>query len=172
MNPTYQYPYRPDDWQREIYPMPAFPVLAVRDAGASRTWYQDVLGFADVFTMRGPDGAALLVHLRWCKYGDVLLRPARVPAASPAGAGITLNFSAVEVNDLAARAVAAGASVVEGPLDRPWNTRDVTILDPDGYRLNFTSPLARALAGTRETFEAAMERVRDRLPTGSPQPPE
>jgi hypothetical protein len=41
------------------------------------------------------------------------------------------------VDELATRARLAGARVVEGPIDRPWHVREVTLLDRDGYRLSF-----------------------------------
>jgi len=75
-----EYPYRQDGWEKQIYPMPSFPLLAVSDMERSSRWYQDVLGFADVFTMRGRDGAPLLAHLRWCTYADILLTPTRAPS--------------------------------------------------------------------------------------------
>lgn len=28
-----------------------------------------------------------------------------------------------------------------GPADQPWNAREFTVLDPDGYRLTFTQPI-------------------------------
>lgn len=151
------HPYRTDGWDREIYPMPAFPVIAATNLAASSRWYQEVLGFADVFTMRGPDDRPLLAHLRWSKWGDVLLRQARTPVEPP-GSGITLNFMTLGVDELAARARAAGANVLEGPIDRPWNARDVTIADPDGYRLNFTGPSSNT---TRMSFDEVMQRVRE-----------
>ena len=45
------------------------------------------------------------------------------------------------VDVLAEQVKAGGANIVSGPLDQPWNVRELTILDPDGYRLVFTSPL-------------------------------
>jgi len=42
------------DELNDIYPMPAFPMLAVSDLAASAGWYQEVLGFYHVFTMTGP----------------------------------------------------------------------------------------------------------------------
>jgi len=57
----------------EIYPMPSFPILVVRDIEASSRWYQEVLGFEHIFTIPGPPGP-LLVHLRWTRYADLLLR--------------------------------------------------------------------------------------------------
>jgi hypothetical protein len=42
---------------------------------------------------------------------------------------------------LAEQAKNKGANIVSGPLDQLWNVRELTILDPDGYRLVFTAPL-------------------------------
>lgn len=125
----------------EYYPMPSFPMLAVADLAASSRWYQEALGFADVFTMRGPDGMPVLVHLRWRKYADLLLRPSG-PTTEKKGAGITLNFAANEsleaLDALAERARAAGARFIQEPGDRPWNVRDFTVADPDGFALTFS----------------------------------
>jgi hypothetical protein len=64
----------------------------------------------------------------------------------PRGAGVTLSFQMQErfeghVDTLAEQAKAKGANVVSGPLDRLWNVRETTILNPDGYRLVLTSPI-------------------------------
>jgi catechol 2,3-dioxygenase-like lactoylglutathione lyase family enzyme len=162
--PRYEHPYRTGDWSSEIYPMPAFPTLVVSDSERSYRWYQDVLGFVDVFTVRGPSGVPALAHLRWCRFGDVLLTPARSALDEPRGRGILLNFSADEVDTLAERIRAAGAAIEEGPVDRPWNTRDVTVRDPDGYRLNFTAPqaamLQRVAGGEAPSMDAIVSKLR------------
>lgn len=126
----------------EIYPMPFFARLIVRDLAASSTWYQDVLGFKHIFTMPG------LAHLRWIKYADLLLSPPGDGKAlpEPRGVGVSLNFSMFErfdgsVDALAEHAKKMGANIVSGPLDRPWNVRELTVLDPDGYHLVFSAPL-------------------------------
>lgn len=171
MSAAYRSPYRPDAWERDIYPMPSFPTLSVSDLERSWRWYQSALGFADVFTMRSPDGRPVIAHLRWCLFGDVLLMPDRAPIETPRGRGITLNFSAEDVDPIAERAREAEATIIEGPVDRPWNTRDVTVLDPDGYRLNFTAPqpqmLERARSGQMEGFDAVIARLRTMPNLGS-----
>lgn len=122
----------------EFYPMPMFPILAVNDAAASARWYQEALGFAHVFTIPGPGGAPLLAHLRFARYADLLLRPG-TPTADKKGSGITLNFAVAENLDvLAERAREHGATFLQEPGDRPWNARDFTIADPDGFALTFT----------------------------------
>jgi uncharacterized glyoxalase superfamily protein PhnB len=132
------------DTTEEIYPMPAFPLLNASDLAASARWYQEALGFRHIFTMSGPGGQPQLVHLRWIKYADVLIG-ARPVAPGPRGLGINLSFSAYlaerTVDDIAAQAQAAGATIVTPPTDMPWNARECTIADPDGYHLTFSEPI-------------------------------
>lgn len=45
------------------------------------------------------------------------------------------------------RARAHGGGDVSDPADTPWNTRDVNVTDPDGYRLVYT---ARRPEGERD----------------------
>jgi L-amino acid N-acyltransferase YncA/uncharacterized glyoxalase superfamily protein PhnB len=160
----------------DIYPMPSFPMLAVDDLARSALWYQDVLGFQDIFTFRMADGRPVLAHLRWRKYADVLLVPERQPSAGPRGAGVTLFFAMPDehpfVDGLAERAAAMGATLLAGPADTPWNARDVTVLDPDGYRLTFTGaqvgPDGKPTRG-KGSFRDLVNRLGSPSP-GSPSP--
>ena len=124
--------------QPEIYPMPSFAMLRVADLGASARWYQEALGFQHIFTMPGPGGGPGLVHLRWVKYADLLLTGRDAPEG-PRGGGVSLHFSAYlagrTVDAIAAQATAAGATIVAPPATMPWNARECTVADPDGYRL-------------------------------------
>ena len=145
--------------QPEFYPMPSFPALSVKDADASSRWYQTALGFQHIFTMPGPGGGTGLVHLRWAKYADLLLR-AGPPIAGTKGIGITLNYAVADggLDALAERAKKAGAMFVAEPGDRPWNARDFTVADPDGFALTFTmGPLKRDL-----TMGALMDKLAKR----------
>ena len=142
---------------RAIYGMPMFATLQARDLAATVSWYTDGLGFINLFTMPGPDGAPLLVHLRRWQFQDLLVRPARGPATpgdrparGPATPGSTcqLSFAAVygELDALAERARAHAAGRVDGPADTPWNTRDLTATDPDGQVVVFTAARPPELA--------------------------
>ncbi|HVD62618.1 MAG TPA: VOC family protein [Gemmatimonadaceae bacterium] len=154
-----EHTYRNAGWDTDIYPMPAFPMLTASNLERTRRWYIEVLGFADVFTFRTPDGAPLLAHLRWSRWADILITPARNPLPDHPAQGLTLNFMTVDADAIAEQAKARGATIIDGPVDRPWNARDVTIADPDGYRLNFT---ARQQSESSRTvsFEEVMERAR------------
>jgi catechol 2,3-dioxygenase-like lactoylglutathione lyase family enzyme len=142
---------------RAIYGMPMFATLQARDLAATVSWYTDGLGFINLFTMPGPDGAPLLVHLRRWQFQDLLVRPARGPATpadriarGPGTPGSTcqLSFAAVygELDALAERARAHAAGRVDGPADTPWNTRDLTATDPDGQVVVFTAARPPELA--------------------------
>jgi len=126
----------------EIYPMPMFATIAVADVNSVVAWYQSALGFGVVFSAPGAGGQPSLVHLRRKKYQDVLITPAPADPAMPT-AGLTISFSADdgEVDSIADRvraAVPVGKAAIGGPVDTPWNTRDLRVTDPVGTRLVFT----------------------------------
>jgi hypothetical protein len=131
---------------RAIYGMPMFATLLARDLAATVSWYVDGLGFINLFTVPGPHGAPLLVHLRRWQFQDLLVRPAHGPVTP--GDGCQLSFAAVygEIDALAERARAHGAGRVDGPADTPWNTRDLTTADPDGCVVIFTAARPPELA--------------------------
>ena len=137
----------------EIYPMPMFPTLAVGDVGASVGWYSEVLGFGTVFVLPGADGAPVLGHLRWRKYADVLLVPDEADSPDRKGVGVSLSFLVGEsgVDAMAERLVRRGVELDEGPVTRSWNTREIVVVDPDGYRLVFFEPV-----DVTRTFEDVM----------------
>jgi catechol 2,3-dioxygenase-like lactoylglutathione lyase family enzyme len=141
---------------RDIYPMPAFVKLAVADLDATVAWFTEALDFINLFAMPGPNGPAL-VHLRRWRYQDVLVVPAEgeAPLIAP---GLQLTFAArfEEVDALAARARAYGQGSVDGPVDTPWNTRDLTVTSPDGLVVVFTARRPEPLRDPR--FTADMER--------------
>ncbi len=146
----------------EIYPMPSFPMLNVTDLAASSRWYQEALGFRHIFSMSGLEGVPVLAHLRWVKYADLLLG-ARPVAPGQRGLGVTLTFSAYHsertVDEIAAQAEAYGAKIITPPTQMPWNTRECTIEDPDGYRLTITQPvdISRSFDGVIEEASKAAD---------------
>lgn len=112
-----------------------FVKLLVLDRDASAKFYER-LGFVRV----GAD--ATFIHLRWEDRGDVLLvsAPTGVRVDGKRGWGVLLSFtSATELTAIAERAAALTAPT-NGPEVKPWNTRELVVTDPDGYRLNFVQP--------------------------------
>ena len=126
----------------DAYVMPSFPVLAVEDLDGCIEWYQKVLGFRRVFTYRSADGNPEMVHLRWCRYADVLLVRGHTRQGVPRGVGVTLYFNVdmerSGIDEFARRVATADRDVcICGPDETPWNSREVTIRDPNGYVLKF-----------------------------------
>ena len=152
---------------RAIYGMPMFATLLVADLAATTSWYTDGLGFIALFSIPG-SGAPVLVHLRRWQFQDLLVRPAPEPIAG--GTGLTLSFAAAhdELDALAARARGHGGGQVDGPSDTPWNTRDLTTVDPDGNVVIFTA--ARPPDQRDPVFTEQMQRwsAEQGLEAGSP----
>jgi catechol 2,3-dioxygenase-like lactoylglutathione lyase family enzyme len=149
--------------EHEIYPMMLFPTFEVRDIEASVDRYTRVPGFSPVYRMQDREKRTHLAHIRRLKHQDILFVPRSQTAPNRAPASpSTLAFSAEAVDRIPAlsafaeRIVQEGA-VIEGPVDRPWNTRDVGVRDPDGYRLAFTTPDF----GRMRDFEVTMRDVQE-----------
>jgi hypothetical protein len=122
-----------------IYPMPMFVRLEVGDLARSRAFYTRALDFIELAVLPGPGGEPFLVHLRRWRHQDILIVPARGPVRAAIGLGLSLAAEYGALDGLAQRARAAGAEV-EGPVDTPWNTSDVTVVDPVGLRITYTAP--------------------------------
>lgn len=116
----------------EFYPMPFFVKLSVSSIENSLRWYKYVLNFESVFELPGKNGETIMAHIRGKKYQDIMLVLDQNEIDST-GKGINLNFNVEDVDRFSDRACKANAVVVEGPIDRPWNTRELVLKDPDGY---------------------------------------
>jgi catechol 2,3-dioxygenase-like lactoylglutathione lyase family enzyme len=128
----------------EFYPMPVFVTLEVKNIETSKTWYEDALGFRSVFqSPPGSDANATMIHLRRDRYQDLLLFSAQGEEVKKLGVGVVLNLLPGDesVSIIAERAKRSGALRVEGPVERPWNVREITVHDPDGYRIRFSEVL-------------------------------
>jgi predicted lactoylglutathione lyase len=125
----------------EVYPMPLFVRLSVDDLSASVAWYR-ALGFAVVYEM------PVMAHLRYRTYADVMLvgeqsdlrDDAERDATKGAGVQVYLTVEEESVDDVAACATAYGVDS-DGPHETGWNTRELTLRDPDGYELVFAEQL-------------------------------
>jgi hypothetical protein len=147
----------------DYYPMPAFPTLAAQSLVTSRRFCVDGLGFQHVFSISGPDGQPVVEHIRFARYADVLLEQeagGAHPASADRGLGVRLSFLLAlakrDCEEFAERARAFGARV-KGPDERPWNAREVEVIDPDGYVLLFTEPL-----DTTKEFDQVLAQIQER----------
>ena len=89
-----------------------------------------------------------MVRLRRERYQDLLLFSAQAEGICRPGVGVMIQFQAGAegVEKITRTACAVGSSQVEGPVERPRNARDVTIRDPDGYRVCLSEPIATSLS--------------------------
>lgn len=148
-------PHLADHAGYPVYPMPVFVSVAAADVTRTSAWFRDVLGFGVMFVAPGSGGPSM-VHLRRAKFQDVMVAPA-IGEVTP-GSSISVTFQAGEAGDvdaLAYRISSLDPDALEGPRDTPWNTRELTVTDPDGNRFTFTG------RGTQSTedFESVMARL-------------
>jgi hypothetical protein len=140
---------------RDIYGMPAFLSLDVENVRAAANWFTGALDFIELFAMPPGDQPAL-IHLRRWRYQDILIR--RNEKGANVGSGIQLSIAATyeELDELAARARAFGETAIDGPIDTPWNTRDLGLISPQGLRIVLTARRPEAFRDA--AFTANMDR--------------
>lgn len=127
-------------------PLQAQPIsisMTVKDLAKSLAWYTDALGFV-VERKYERDG----------KVGGYALRAgdARIGIGQDDGAkgwdrvkgqGCSLQITTDQhVDDIAARIKAKGGTLLTEPADMPWGVRMFQVLDPDGFKLGISKPLA------------------------------
>lgn len=122
------------------------PYLTVSDGSAALAWYADAFGAVEQLRVVGDDGR--LGHAEFTigtarfmlsdEYPEIGVRS----PASIGGSATTLHLEVLDaVDDLYARAVAAGATAVSEPADQPHGNRHGTLVDPFGHRWMLSQPL-------------------------------
>ena len=120
----------------------ASPSFTVNDLDRSLGWYRDVLGFAVEETWKNDAGKVVGVSLKaggvsfmigqddWKKGRD-----------RTKGEGFRLYCETRKnVDDLAKRIEAKGGRLDSGPTDQPWGSREVSLTDPDGFKITISRP--------------------------------
>jgi PhnB protein len=127
MHPTAQRPER--------YRDAVIAHIMLDDAAAAIDFYTRALDAAEVFRIAGPDGRIL--HAEIAIEGSlVMLGDADEPFASPATLGATtmgLHVYVEDVDTRFAKAVEAGASVLQQPQDMFYGARTAMLQDPFGH---------------------------------------
>lgn len=123
--------------------MQAQPLIAVSDVRASSRWYQSVLGCDGAHGGREyeqivSDGKLVLQLHAWDAHEHPHMGD---PDSRPYGNGVLLWFQTDDFDGAVARARAANAAVLEGPLVNPnANHREIWLRDPDGYVVVIAGP--------------------------------
>ncbi|MRX74409.1 glyoxalase/bleomycin resistance/extradiol dioxygenase family protein [Bacillus lacus] len=132
----------------EAYPMPLFVKLEVQNMTYSLNWYKEVLQFTSVFELADQQGNSVMAHIRGEKYQDIMLLSSGGKSnEGKKGQGVTLNVAAKEIEPFYKRAAQfSPANVVEGPVNRPWNARELVLQDPDGYLITLSMVIDQSRA--------------------------
>lgn len=117
-------------------------ILYAEDLDREVAFYRDVLGLP----FRSRDRGYAEFGLRNLRLG-LFDRPGLGELLGPEGAarqpdGEVL-FLVPDVDAWAERLRAAGARILSGPVDRPWEHRTLHVLDPDGHVLELAQEIPR-----------------------------
>jgi catechol 2,3-dioxygenase-like lactoylglutathione lyase family enzyme len=118
----------------------ASPSFTVNDLEKSLAWYRDVLGFAVEETWKDAGkvvGVSLLA-------GDVSFMIGqddwKKGSDRKKGEGFRIFCTTKRsVDDLAKRIEAKGGRLDHGPTDEPWGVRDISLTDPDGFKITIAA---------------------------------
>jgi uncharacterized glyoxalase superfamily protein PhnB len=116
--------------------------VTASDFQKSLTWYQNVLGFVverpyvrDGVTV----GAAIVAGSARISLNQDDGKKGRDRVK---GQGMRIYFNTQQdIDAIAERASAAGATIEEGPSDKTWGVRSFSISDPDGFGITVARPL-------------------------------
>jgi PhnB protein len=114
------------------------PSLTIRGAAEALEFYKNALGAVELFRMAGPDGVIMHAEMQLGDSRVMLsdefpdwgcLSPQTIGGSSGA-----LMIYVPDVDAALAKAVAAGATVMQPATDQFWGDRSGTIKDPFGHR--------------------------------------
>ena len=121
---------------------PVIPSLKVASLSKSLAFYHEVLGFTTKWTWSETSGfdAGDAATLACVESGEAVLFLAENGSGEPASLFVELPFSE-DIDRLAARL--AGRVDTDGPVNRPWGSRELWLQDPDGHSFRFSCPAER-----------------------------
>jgi lactoylglutathione lyase len=130
-------------WLDRAVDQVGYVILFVRDLERSLAFYRDVIGLP--FKLRG-DGYVEFAT-QGAKFGlydrNRLEELTGQDATDPGRPGGEVVFLVGDVDAEAERLRAAGATILKGPLDRPWGHRTVHVEDPDGFVVELAVEIPR-----------------------------
>jgi catechol 2,3-dioxygenase-like lactoylglutathione lyase family enzyme len=116
------------------------PDIRALDLSASRSFYQDLLGFKAVMDQ---DGMLMFASPSDPKQQVTLNGDAAESAALPPGFAMDVGYPE-SVDEVHARAIDQGCIIVEPLEDKPMGIRRFSLLDPNGVRITVLAHLAKA----------------------------
>ena len=120
----------------------ASPSFTVNDLEKSLGWYRDVLGFKVEEEWKDDHGKVMGMSL---KAGNVSFMIGqddwKKGRDRKKGDGFRLYCETKKsVDDLARKIESKGGRLDSPPTDQPWGTRDITVTDPDGFKITIAVP--------------------------------
>lgn len=115
----------------------ASPSFTVNNLEKSLAWYRDVLGFGVEELWKNDEGEVMGVSL---KAGDVSFMIGqddwKKGRDRKKGEGFRIYCETQKnVDDLAKRIESKGGRLDSGPTDQSWGVRDISLTDPDGFKI-------------------------------------
>jgi catechol 2,3-dioxygenase-like lactoylglutathione lyase family enzyme len=109
--------------------------IFVEDTGRTKAFYQGLLGLPIAFEDENSVGFDIgNTILNFLKYSEAPELIAPAPVAKPgAGGQFQLTIFVENTDAVIADLEAAGVTLLNGPIDRPWGMRTACFTDPDGY---------------------------------------
>lgn len=114
-----------------------FPYLRVKGAPAAIDFYKKVFGATERFRLTEPSGRIGHIEL---DLGDIVLMLSEeypeygcLAPQAPGSTGMAIHLHCDNADELAARAIAAGATMVREPSDAFYGERSCVIRDPFGH---------------------------------------
>lgn len=102
------------------------PILKVESMAKSLAYYRDVLGFEVDWEWGKPTGFACVsrddVCLFFCE-------------GAQGASGTWISLFVEDVDALHEQYEAAGATIIQAPINYSWGMREMNVEDPDGHRL-------------------------------------
>jgi catechol 2,3-dioxygenase-like lactoylglutathione lyase family enzyme len=109
--------------------------LFVEDLAEARGWYEAFFDGPPVFEDPNSTVFAVgpaVVNLLHVSAVPELIEPAAA-ALRTDGSGVVLTLAVDDVDAMATELQRRGATLLNGPMDRPWGIRTASFRDPDGH---------------------------------------
>lgn len=114
-----------------------FPYLRVKDAPSAIAFYKEIFGARERFRLTEPDGR--IGHIEFDLGGSILMVSEEYPEygilgpQQPGTTGMAIHLHVDNADELAGRAVAAGATMMRPLADHFYGERSCLIRDPFGH---------------------------------------
>ena len=121
------------------------PHISCRDCAKAMDFYTAAFGAEEVMRLPGPDGrlmhASMRINGAMLLMNDAFLEYGGHSPESLGGTPVTLHLMVDDADAVAAKAVAAGATVVMPVADQFWGDRYGVVKDPFGHHWSIATPV-------------------------------